>query len=626
MGGFEGYGDTDGLGLAELVRKGEVRPAELVEEAIRRLELVDPQLNAVIERMDEEARRTAAGELPDGPFRGLPFLIKDIMADCVGVASRRSSRFLNAYVPARDSEIVRRYKAAGVVMLGKTNLPEFGLLPVTEPELFGPTHNPWDLTRTAGGSSGGAGAAVAARVVPVAHGNDGGGSIRGPASCCGVFGLKPTRGRTPVGPDVAQAWQGMAINHVLSLSVRDSAAMLDVTAGPEVGAPYYPPAPARPYLAEVGADPGRLRIAYTAEPLLPGTMHPDCVAGLEETVGLCRELGHELVEAAPELDGRAFAKAFLTMICGETRAGIEEAEQLVGRKATADGFEPATWALYLLGRQFSAGDLAGALNRLYAMGQRLGAFFEAYDVLLTPALAMPPLKRGALQPKGGDLLAMKVLGRLNAGRLLRTLADIDALAEETFAFIPCLPPFNVTGQPAMSVPLCWNGEGLPIGMQFVGRYGDEATLFRLAAQLEEARPWFDRVPPVSGRGRRIGREGGGVGRETRELVGRSQAGLREIAALIVAGREAEGYAAFGTLAKGLPEGTDPRLATLLAGLVVSSVRARQDPRSFEDPLTAFEDPLTAFEDPLTAFEDPLTAFGDPALQRMLRTLMATAQR
>ena len=496
MSGFEAYADYDGLGLAELVRQGEVQPTELLEEAIQRLEQVNPQVNAVIEKMYDRARQTAASDLPDGPFRGVPFLIKDIMADYAGVPTRRSSRFLQNYVPERDSEIVRRHKAAGVVILGKTNVPELGLLPVTEPARFGPTHSPWDLNRNAGGSSGGSAAAVAARVVPVAHGNDGGGSIRVPASCCGVFGLKPTRGRTPTGPDLAEAWQGLAINHVLSLSVRDSAAMLDATAGPEVGAPYYPPPPARPFREEVGADPGRLRIAWTAKPLLPGTMHPDCAKGLQAAVTLCRELGHELVEAAPELDGSTFARAFLTMVCGETRAGIEEAEEMVGRKATSAEFEPLTWALNLLGQQFSAGDFARAVHILKDSSQRMGSFFEEYDLLLTPTLATPPPKTGALQPQGTDLTAMKLLGRLNAGTLLRTFADIDALAEETFAFIPCLPPFNASGQPAMSVPLHWNDEGLPIGMHFVGRYGDEATLFRVAAQLETAQPWKDRVPPV----------------------------------------------------------------------------------------------------------------------------------
>jgi amidase len=486
--------------LAELVRKGEVLPAELVEEAIRRIEKVDPQVNAVIERMYDQARKTAAGDLPDGPFRGVPFLIKDIMADHAGVRSCRGSRFLTGDVPERDSEIVRRYKTAGVVILGKTNTPEFGLLPVTEPELCGPTNNPWDLTRTAGGSSGGS-AAVAARVVPVAHGNDGGGSIRIPASCCGVFGLKPTRGRTPTGPNLAETWQGMAVNHVLSLSVRDSAAMLDATAGPEVGAPYYAPLPDRSFLEEVGAEPDRLRIAYTADPLLPGKTHPDCVKGLEETVKLCQELGHEMVEAAPKVDGSAFARAFLTVICRETRAGIREAEPLVGRKATSADFETVTWALNLLGQQFNAGDFAMAVRTLKDTAHGLGYFFEDHDMLLTPTVAMPPPVAGALQPRGGELAAMKLLGRLNAGRLLRALVDPDALAADTYAFIACLPPFNASGQPAMSVPLYWNDEGLPIGMQSWGTMAARQRCSGWRPSLSKQDPGVTASRPCTPRGR-----------------------------------------------------------------------------------------------------------------------------
>ena len=496
MSGFAEYTRYDGLGLAELARKREVQPSELVEEAIRRIEAVNPQVNAVICEMYDLARAAVAAGLPDGPFRGVPFLVKDIGGDYAGVPSTAGCRFLKDYRPDHDSEIVRRHKAAGLVILGKTNLPEFALMPATEPELFGPTHNPWDPARTPGGSSGGSAAAVAALTVPMAHGNDGAGSIRIPASCCGVFGLKPTRGRTPIGPDVAEGWQGLSINHVLTRSVRDSAAMLDATAGPEAGAPYYPAAPARPFLDEVGADPGRLRIGFTAEPLLPAEVHPDCIAGVQETARLCEELGHEVVEATPRMDGQAFARAFLVMTCAETRAGVVDAERRTGRKARAAGFEPQTWCMALLGDQFSAADLAGAVQLIKLAGRQMSGFFEEYDVLLTPTLAAPPLKTGALQPVPKLLTAMKVMGRLNAGKLGRALLDVDAVAEETFAFMPFTPLFNATGQPAMSVPLAWNDEGLPIGMQFVGRYGDEATLFRLAAQLEQARPWAQRVPPV----------------------------------------------------------------------------------------------------------------------------------
>jgi amidase len=496
MSGFSEYDNYDGLGLAELVRKKEVKPNELVEEAISRIEKLNPQLNAVIHKMYELARKAADGDLPDGPFKGVPFLMKDILMAYAGVPLTSGSRFLKNFVPDHDSELVKRFKAAGIVVVGKTNTPEFGLVPITEPELFGPTNNPWDLTRTPGGSSGGSAAAVAARMVPLAHGSDGGGSIRIPASCCGVFGLKPTRGRNPIGPDFGEAWRGFVCDHVLTRSVRDSAAMLDATARSDVGALYYAVPPARPFLSEVGTDPGKLRIAFTSEPFLGGIVDKDCVKGLEATARLCQDLGHEVVEAAPQIDGKAFARAFLTIVCVETRATIEESEVLLNRKASFKDFEPSTWALGLLGRQCRAPEFSKSLNLIQLMARQIGEFFERYDVMLTPTLAMSPLVTGALQPKGIQAMAMKLLGRLNAGRLINTLSGIDVLAEHVFEFTPYTALFNVTGQPAMSVPLYWNDEGLPIGMQFVGRYGDEATLFRLASQLEKAKPWSERIPPI----------------------------------------------------------------------------------------------------------------------------------
>ncbi len=498
MSGFDDYAKYDGLGLAELVRKKEVKSSELVEEAIRRIEQLNPQLNAVIHKMYDLAREAVAGDLPDGPFKGVPFLLKDLVVTCADVPMRSGSRFHNHFVPDHDSELVKRHKAAGVIILGKTNTPEYGLVPVTEPELFGPSNNPWDLSRTTGGSSGGSSAAVASLMVPLAHASDGGGSIRIPAACCGVFGLKPTRGRTPLGPDIGDAWHGLNCEHVVSRSVRDSAAMLDATAGPDVGAPYYAPPPERPFLAEVDADPGKLRIAFTAKPLLPGMVHSDCVHGLEATVKLCQDLGHELVEAAPPVDGHAFAKAFFTMVCGETRATIDESAELFGRRATAAEFEAATWAVGLLGTKIPASEFAQALRYLKLSARQVGQFFEEYDVLLTPTLARPPVVTGELQVQGAEALVMKLLGRLNAGSLVKAVAGIDALAEQVFEFIPFTPVFNATGQPAMSVPLHWNHQGLPIGMHFVGRYADDATLFRLAGQLERAKPWFDRVPPICG--------------------------------------------------------------------------------------------------------------------------------
>jgi amidase len=505
MSNFPEYDQYDGLGLAELVRRKEVTPAELVEAAISRIERLNPRLNAVIHKMYDEARQAASGplSLPGGPFTGVPYLLKDLLVTCVGVPLRSGSRFHRDYTPDHDCELVRRHQAAGLILLGKTNVPEYGLEPVTEPELFGPANSPWDLSRTTGGSSGGSAAAVAARLVPLAHGNDGGGSIRIPASCCGVFGLKPSRGRTPFGPVLGEVFQGLSCDHALTRSVRDSAAMLDSTAGLDIGAPYVAPPPARPFLAEVGADPGRLRIAFTATPFLGDTVHDDCLKGLEATVRLCRELGHEIVEAAPEIDGPAFVRAYLTLVCGETRATIEAAARFLGRKATAREFEPATWILGLLGQRISAAELARSLNLLRATGRAIGQFLQEYDLLLTPTLARPPVLIGSLKPPPVMQVAMKVVAALNAGGLVKMLGPLEELAGETFRFMPYTPLANAGGQPAMSVPLHWTAAGLPVGMHFMGRYGEEATLFRLAGQLEQARPWRERMPPM-GEGRIAG--------------------------------------------------------------------------------------------------------------------------
>jgi amidase len=491
---FPEFHKYDGLGLSELVCTKQISPVELVEEAISRIEAQNPKINAVIYKMYDQARRVAQGKLPDGPFKGVPFLLKDMHATVAGVPTSCGTRMLKDIPQPHDSEIVCRYRAAGVIFLGKTNVPEFSLVPYTEPEAFGPTNNPWDLTRTVGGSSGGSAAAVAARLVPMAGGADGGGSIRIPASCCGVFGLKPTRGRTPTGPDVGDIWRGFAQEHVLTRSVRDSAAMLDAIAGPDVGAPNWAPSPKRPYLQEVTTEPGHLRIAFTAHPFLGHDVHEDCRNGLSATVRLLEGLGHELVEAAPQIDGEAFAIAFLTMVAAETRDAIDWAAGLAGRKTSFIDFEVGTSALAMLGQAFSAGNYAKALNYLMASAREVGRFFEGYDVLLTPTLSQPPVRTGSLQPSGSERFMVRLISRLRAAWLLNALGIIKPLANKTFDFIPYTPVFNVTGQPAMSVPLYWNETGLPIGMHFIGRFGDEATLFRLAGQLERAQPWFDHSP------------------------------------------------------------------------------------------------------------------------------------
>jgi amidase len=331
----------------------------------------------------------------------------------------------------------------------------------------------------------------------MAGGGDGGGSIRIPASCCGLFGLKPTRGRTPTGPDYGLFWRGAAQEHVLSRSVRDSAAMLDATSGASPGSPWEIPAPAGPYLDEVAREPGRLRIAWTARPLLEAEVHPDCAAAVGDAAALLSDLGHEVVEDTPAVDARAFAKAFLTMVSGELGADFEDYRALTGRAPRRDQVEAATWAVALLSRAISAAEYASALRTLEGVGLKLAPFFQRYDVYLTPTLSTPPPRIGALQPPAGQRRLLGALGALGSGRLLKAVGLLDQAARDAFAFIPWTPVFNATGHPAMSVPLFWNDDGLPVGTHVVGRWGDEATLFRLAGQLERARPWFGRMPEVA---------------------------------------------------------------------------------------------------------------------------------
>ena len=496
MGGFNEYDQYDGLGLAELIKTKQVKPDELVEEAISRIEMKNPKINAVIHKMYDYAHKTASEELPDGPFQGVPFLLKDIGNTFAGELFCSGSKFLKDNVPDHDSELVKRYKAAGLIIVGKTNTPEFGLNPVTEPELFGPTNNPWDVSRTPGGSSGGSAASVAARIVPMADGSDGGGSLRHPASCCGVFTMKPTRGRTPVGPDHAELWQGMACCHALTRTVRDNAALLDAVSGPDIGAPYYAAPPSRPYLSEVSSPPGKLKIAFTSKPFYPSQVHPDCIRGLEETARLCQYLGHDVEEASFTIDGEAFAQAFFIMTCSETMATIKSLGAKMNRQPSKKYFETATWIMALLSKQFTADEYSNAIKILKMTGRQTVEFFNKYDILLTPTLAEPPPATGFLDLKGALLASANIIASLNAGFVLKKFTDLRTLYNRTFAFMPFTPIFNASGQPAMSVPLYWNDSGLPIGMQFAGRFGDEATLFRLAGQLEKALPWADRIPPL----------------------------------------------------------------------------------------------------------------------------------
>ncbi len=490
---FPEYESFDAVGLAEIIKAGKISASEALEAAVERIELRDPDLKAVIHRLFDSAR-TSVPSLPSGPFTGVPFLLKDLVSELKGEPLSQGSRFWRTHVADHDAELVSRYRRAGLNFVGKTNSPELGLQPTTEPALFGPTRNPWDRSRTSGGSSGGSGAAVAAGYVPAAHGGDGGGSIRIPASCCGLFGLKPTRGRTPSGPNRGPGWSGSVVEHVLTRSVRDSAAFLDATSGPDPGAPYYPSLPDRPFVLEVDQDPDTLQIAFTTESFLSDSVDPACTNATEDAASLLTDLGHNVSEDRPAIDGEAFADAFLIIIAAETAADVIEAQRITGRKARYNEFEPVTWALHSLGVAMTSADLIMA-NRVLAQQTRvIGRFFEKYDVLVTPTLARPPVKLGSLAPSMLERSLSRVVRSLRAGCILKAAGAVREMAARTFDFTPNTPVFNVTGQPAMSVPLAWH-EGLPIGIHFVGPFGGEALLFRLAGQLERARPWFDRRAP-----------------------------------------------------------------------------------------------------------------------------------
>lgn len=468
----------DAVAQAELVRRKQVKPIELVDAAIERIERLNPEINAVVRPMFESARELARQEnlLPEGPFRGVPFLVKDLVAACAGVPLTGGCTFLKNYVPNHDSELVSRLRRAGLIIVGKTNTPELGLVCTTEPMLFGAAHNPWDLMRTTGGSSGGSCAAVASGMVAMAHANDGGGSIRIPASCCGVFGLKPTRGRNSLGPDVGDIMGGLAEEHAVTRSVRDSAVLLDATAGPAPGDPYWAQPPARPFAEETGANPGRLRIALILSSLAGTHLHEDCRCAAKDAAKLCADLGHEVDEEPLPVDGAIFTRAFMTVWAGGCATAIDGWSQVTGREPEEDLFEPFTWGFYQIGRQVSASDYALSLAALQGLSRQMAKFMLRYDVVLTPTLGRPPVPLGWFASPPLDGLEAQA-----------------RMAE----FVPFTPLANVTGQPAMSVPLYWNEENLPIGVHFIGRYGDEATLFRLAAQLEATRPWTNRRPPVS---------------------------------------------------------------------------------------------------------------------------------
>nr|WP_255216000.1 amidase [Pseudenhygromyxa sp. WMMC2535] len=478
-----------------MVRAGEVSPAQLVEAAIERIEARNTEINAVVHRAFERARAQAADpNLPEGRFRGVPFLLKDLGAEDGGQPNTAASALLRHQKAAQDNELVRRFKAAGLIICGRTNTPEFGILGFTEPALYGPARNPWDVARTPGGSSGGSAAAVAARMVPLAHGGDGGGSIRIPASACGLVGLKPTRGRVPLATPPGR-WAGLVIEHVLARSVRDSAATLDAIHGPARGDAYTAPPPSQSYAEAITRPPGKLRIAFTTDPFfIQDATHPDCRRAVEQAAALAESLGHELVETRPRFDEAAMIHAYLVIVAAHTAAKLRVAEAKLGRRARAGELEDTTALLRTIGEALSAGEYIEQLAVVERESAAVAEFFADYDVLLTSTLARPPIRVGELAISGGERLLMRALRAAPVKAALdKALAE---MAKDPLAPNPNTQLFNMTGQPAISLPLSWSEEGLPIGTQWAARTGEEHVLLQLAASFEQAQPWAERKPAL----------------------------------------------------------------------------------------------------------------------------------
>jgi amidase len=472
------YASKDALDLAHLVKSRQITAVELRDLGIQAIDQVNPRLNAVVGTTLEEADAALGRIGPTAPFSGVPFLIKDLGLMYAGVPSEGGSRILKGLVPPHDSELAIRHKRAGLVTIGRTNTPEFGNNASTEPVANGPTRNPWDLRRSSGGSSGGAAAAVAAGITPIAHASDGGGSIRVPAANCGVFGLKPSRGRNPSGPDLEELLFGLVNDHAVSRSVRDSAALLDATAGPEIGSRLLIAPPTETFLTASQHDPRRLRIAFTAQPGRGGDApHPDCIKMVEDVAALCQTLGHEVYEAAPSIDVEEVTHVFLVLAAVAVRQAVMHVHELTGRLIDQDTLEATNLKIVQFAASCSAADLDNALGVLHRITRTLGEFFTSCDLWLSPTLAAPPPLLGYLNSNDPALSARDWISRI-------------------MATCPYTAMFNQSGQPAMSVPLYWNEAGLPIGSHFAAHLGAEETLFSLAGQLERARPWAQRRPPV----------------------------------------------------------------------------------------------------------------------------------
>jgi amidase len=473
------YRAFDGLGLAELVRSRQVTAAELLDLALQQTAATDQQIAAVVYTQADRARRAIAAGLPAGAFTGVPFLIKDLGCEAVDFPTCMGSGLYRDHRYAVDSELFVRLERAGLVTFARTTSPEFGIGPTAEGAVYGrPTRNPWNLRHVAGGSSAGSAAAVAAGIVPIAHGSDGGGSVRIPASSCGLFGLKATRARLPDGPSAGEGWAGMAIDGFLTRSVRDSAALIDATHGPDLGTPYYAPPLDETLLEAIATPPRRLRIAYSALSFTGEPVHADCRAAVEHTAALCAQLGHEMVEADPNVDIHRFMRSWTSIVACGTELTVRSREAEIGRPARSDELDGVTRGAVALGRTISGGDYLQAVNTVHDIGRHMARFLgdeRGFDMLLTSTLAEPPAEIGRFEPINEDFV------------------DYRMGPNGVLAYSPFTALANGTGQPAMSVPMFWNDVGLPIGTHFMARAGDEALLLQLAAQLEHASPWFDRV-------------------------------------------------------------------------------------------------------------------------------------
>lgn len=489
------YLQYDATALADLIRRGDASAREVTEAAIERAGKVNPALNAICHPQFSDAQTQTVDA--DAPFAGVPLLLKDLAQEQAGAPCTYGSRAYRQYIPSRDSEFVRRAKAGGLVILGRTATPEFGLKGITESELWGPTRNPWDTERTPGGSSGGSGAAVAAGIVPMAGANDGGGSIRIPAAYNGLFGLKPSRGRISCGPNVGEAWTGASTDHVVSRTVRDSAGMLDLLAGPASGDPFAIPAPETRWQDVIQQAPGTLRIGVFTSSPYHTEVAPECVAAVEDTARLLESLGHRVEYARPEFDGMALARCYLALYFGEVTALMARAREQLG--ATDADFELETRLLGMLGDTLPLSDYVRRRQQWNDFARALGAFFERFDLYLCPTTGQLPATIGQLETPAHLKLMARLMLKLKAGKLVHRSGQVDAMALESLARTPFTQLANLTGTPAMSVPLHWTDAGLPVGVQFGAPHGGEAVLLRLAAQLEEANPWFSQYEVLESR-------------------------------------------------------------------------------------------------------------------------------